>query len=116
MSTQEANGSESFTARIAMWSARRRRWVALAWVLIVLLAFVACQAAPVDTDIKEEGPGEAGKGLELFQERFGEEQSNAQEIVVFSHPAGDRDYREDQGLAEVEHRFGVPVIHATISR
>src|SRR6266540_295292 len=79
--------AESFTARIAMWSARRRRWVALAWVLIVLLAFVACQAAPVDTDVKEEGPGEAGKGLELFQERFGEEQSNAQEIVVFSHPS-----------------------------
>jgi len=87
MSTQEANGSESFTARIAMWSARRRRWVALGWVLLVMLAFVACQAAPVDTDIKEEGPGEAGKGLDLFRERFGEEQSNAQEIVVFSHPS-----------------------------
>jgi hypothetical protein len=40
----------------------------------------------------------------------------ADRIVVFSHPAGDRDYREDQGLAEVEQRFGVPVIHATISR
>ena len=56
-------------------------------MLIIVLSFAACQAAPVDTDIKEEGPGEAGEGLDLFEERFGEEQSNAQEIVVFSHPS-----------------------------
>jgi hypothetical protein len=40
----------------------------------------------------------------------------ADRIVVFSHPEGDRDYREDEGLAEVESRFGIPVIHATIGR
>jgi hypothetical protein len=40
----------------------------------------------------------------------------ADRIVVFSHPEGDRDYREDQGLAEAEARFGVPITHAVISR
>lgn len=40
----------------------------------------------------------------------------ADRIVVFSHPAGDRDYREDDGLADVERRFGVPLTHAVISR
>ena len=104
MSAQEANGSESFTKRIAMWSARRRRWVALAWVLIIILSFAACQAAPVDTDIKEEGPGEAGKAVELFQERFGEDESKVQEIVVFSHPSltvDDPEYQETvTGLME----------------
>jgi hypothetical protein len=35
--------------------------------------------------------------------------------VVFSH-AGDKDYREDDGLEDAEERFGVPVIHAEISR
>ena len=40
----------------------------------------------------------------------------ADRIVVFSHPEGDRDYREDEGLADAESRFGVPVIHALISR
>ena len=40
----------------------------------------------------------------------------ADRIVVFSHPDGDRDYREDAGLADAEHRFGVPVTHAVISR
>jgi hypothetical protein len=40
----------------------------------------------------------------------------ADRIVVFSHPEGDRDYREDKGLAEVEARLGVPITHAVISR
>jgi hypothetical protein len=40
----------------------------------------------------------------------------ADRIVVFSHPEGDRDYREDEGLAEVESRFGVPITHAVIGR
>ena len=40
----------------------------------------------------------------------------ADRIVVFSHPEGDRDYREDEGLADAEARFGVPVTHAIIGR
>jgi len=40
----------------------------------------------------------------------------ADRIVVFSHPEGDRDYREDEGLADVEQRFGIPVTHALIGR
>ena len=40
----------------------------------------------------------------------------ADRIVIFSHPEGDRDYREDEGLADVEERFGIPVTHAVIGR
>jgi hypothetical protein len=40
----------------------------------------------------------------------------ADRIVVFSHPEGDRDYREDEGLADAEQRFGIPLMHALISR
>jgi len=40
----------------------------------------------------------------------------ADRIVVFSHPDGDRDYREDEGLADAEARFGIPVTHALIGR
>jgi hypothetical protein len=40
----------------------------------------------------------------------------ADRIVVFSHPGGDRDYREDEGLADAEARFGIPVSHAVIGR
>ena len=40
----------------------------------------------------------------------------ADRIVVFSHPEGDRDYREDDGLANAEERFGIPLTHALIGR
>ena len=40
----------------------------------------------------------------------------ADRIVIFSHPESDRDYREDEGLADAEARFGVPVTHAVIGR
>jgi len=40
----------------------------------------------------------------------------ADRIVVFSHPEADRDYREDDSLADAEERFGVPVTHALIGR
>ena len=40
----------------------------------------------------------------------------ADRIVVFSHPEGDKDYREDEGLADAEERFGIPVTHAVIGR
>ncbi|WP_028059234.1 hypothetical protein [Candidatus Solirubrobacter pratensis] len=39
----------------------------------------------------------------------------ADRIVIFSHPEGERDYREDEGLAEGEARWGIPVTHALIS-
>src|SRR3954468_8381152 len=40
----------------------------------------------------------------------------ADRIVVFTHPGGDRDYREDDGLRDAESRFGVPIEFAEISR
>jgi hypothetical protein len=40
----------------------------------------------------------------------------ADRILVFSHPEGDRDYREDEGLADAEARLGIPITHAVIGR
>jgi hypothetical protein len=39
----------------------------------------------------------------------------ADRIVIFTHPEGDRDYRED-ALEDAESRFGVPITRAEISR
>lgn len=39
----------------------------------------------------------------------------ADRIVIFTH-SGETDYREDEGLANAEQRFGVPVRFAEISR
>ena len=41
---------------------------------------------------------------------------DADRIVVLSHPEGDRDYREDEGLSDAASRFGVPLTHALIER
>jgi hypothetical protein len=38
----------------------------------------------------------------------------ADRIVIFSRPEGERDYREDETLAEGESRWGVPVMHASL--
>jgi hypothetical protein len=40
----------------------------------------------------------------------------ADRIVVFSRPEGQRDYREDKGITEVEVRYSIPVTHAEIGR
>jgi len=37
----------------------------------------------------------------------------ADRIVIFSHPEGDRDYREDESL---KNRWPIPITHAVISR
>ena len=37
----------------------------------------------------------------------------ADRIVIFSHPEGDRDYREDESL---KNRWSIPITHAVISR
>ena len=77
----------SFTARISMWSARHRKPVAIAWVLMVIAALGACTVIGVDTDIDDEVPGESGEAVKLFEERFGEDEDIPTEFVIFSHPS-----------------------------
>src|SRR5215217_6229615 len=40
----------------------------------------------------------------------------ADRLVIFSHHEGDRDYREDEALADAESRWNIPVSRAQISR
>ena len=40
----------------------------------------------------------------------------ADRIIVFTHPEGDLDYREDEGLRDAEGRFGVPITFAEITK
>ena len=76
---------ESTITRIAMFSARHRRLVALSWVLLVVLAVAASIAAPANTDIEQNPPGESGTAAALYEQRFGVTEE-PQEIVVFEHP------------------------------
>jgi len=88
MASSASQGGQSLTSRMAMWSARHRRAIVLAWVFIVVLGLGACSVIPADTDIEMDVPGEAGEALDLYQERFGlEETGESQEFVVFKHPS-----------------------------
>ena len=103
MTSQAPGGNPSLVAGIAMWCARRRRWVALAWMLIVVAAIATCSTVGTDTDIGQEAPGESGEARKLFEERFGigNDDENARsgtssEFLTFSHPTltvDDSEYR-----------------------
>jgi hypothetical protein len=69
--------------------------------------------------LEEEGvdaAGDTGEGEPALAIQDALATFPADRIVIFSHPEDDRDYREDDGLADAEVRFGVPVTHALISR
>ena len=83
-SSPDSEHGPSLAARIAMWSARRRRWIVLAWVLIIVGALATSSMIPANTDLEQTAPGEAGAALKLFKARFGDVQVPTQEVVVFS--------------------------------
>ncbi len=85
MTDRPAAEAQSFTARISMWSARRRKILAVAWVVIVILGLGTCFLVETDTDIDQEPPGETGEAVALFEERFGDDEGAPTEFVVFAH-------------------------------
>jgi hypothetical protein len=91
------------------------------WVSDTDEAIEEAESAQVETveRLEEEGvdaAGDTGESEPAMALQDALATFPADRIVVFSHPEGDRDYREDEGLADAEERFGVPVTHALISR
>ena len=99
--TSAPEAKPSLTPRIALWCARRRRWVVLAWLLIIVAATATCETVKVNDDIDQEAPGEAGEAIVLFEERFADDddenaQATTTEFLTVSHPTltvEDPDYR-----------------------
>lgn len=96
-SAPKSTGEElALIARLAAWSARHRKVVALAWLSLVIAAGAACFVAPANTDVEQAPPGESGKADDLIAERFGAQENPEQEVVVFSssaHSVDDSEYR-----------------------
>jgi hypothetical protein len=91
------------------------------WVSDPDEAIAEAQAAQEETveRLEEEGvdaAGDTGESEPVVALQDALATFAADRIVVFSHPGGDRDYREDEGLADAEARFGIPVTHAVIGR
>ena len=89
------------------------------WVSDSDEAIQEAETAQVDTveRLEEEGVDAVGQVGESEPSQAIEDalaSFPADRIVIFSHPEGDRDFREDAGLAVA--RWGIPVRHAVISR
>lgn len=69
---------------MAVWSSHHRLLVGLGWLLVIVVAMGASIVMPTKTSWEQEGIGEAGDALRLYEERFGERQVPPQEVVVFS--------------------------------
>ena len=109
----EVNGAEVLVLSPATNQSRLAFWVsdpddAIAEAKEAETATVAnLREADVDAtgDVGESDPAQAiDDALATFA---------ADRIVIFSHPEGDRDYREDESL---KNRWSIPVTHAVISR
>ena len=90
MSESPPSEGRSFTARIAMWSARHRWRVVIGWVVLVVLALFVSSVLGTDTRAESEigAPGESGEAIDLLEDRFPEqERGGGVEIVVFEHPS-----------------------------
>jgi len=69
--------------------------------------------------LEEEGvdaAGDTGESDPLLALQDALATYEADRVVVFTHPGEERAYREEELVAEVERRFGVPVVHSEVSR
>jgi nucleotide-binding universal stress UspA family protein len=68
--------------------------------------------------LEEEGVsamGETGESDPVLALQDALASFDADEIVVFSHPEGERNWQEDDIVGEAERRFGVPVRNVELS-
>ena len=118
---RETLGAEVEGAEVLVVSPATNRSKLAFWVSDPDEAIAEAETAQTDTveRLEEEGidaAGDTGESEPALAIQDALATFPADRIVIFSHPEGDRDYREDEGLAEAEARFGVPVTHALISR
>ncbi len=118
---RSALGDEVMGAEVLVVSPATSRSKVAFWVSDPDDAIGEAELAQEETveRLEEEGvdaAGDTGEGEPAVAIQDALATFAADRIVIFSHPEGDRDYREDAGLADLEARFGVPVTHALISR
>jgi hypothetical protein len=117
---RSALGDEVAGAEVLVVSPATNQSKVAFWVSDPDEAIEEAETAQVDTveRLEEEGvdaAGQVGESEPAVAIEDALATFPADRIVIFSHPAGERDYREDEGLADAEARWGVPVTHALIS-
>jgi hypothetical protein len=118
---RETLGDEVNGAEVLVISPATSQSKVAFWVSDTDEAIVEAERAQVDTveRLEEEGLDAAGEVGESDPAQAIDDALAtfaADRILLVSHPEGDRDYREDEALADAETRWPVPVTHAVISR
>ena len=85
---------QSFTSRVAYWSAGHRWSIMAGSAMVIVLAVLSIVFVGSDTRNDDEGVGESGRGSELLRERFHSGSADAQNVrrtrregVIFSNPS-----------------------------
>jgi hypothetical protein len=113
---EEAEGAEVMVVSPALHDSPLRFWISDDDEAIAKAQQV--QEETVER-LEEEGmqaTGDTGEADPLTALQDALATYEADRIVVFSHPGEEAAYREDDVAAEAERRFGLPVVHSTISR
>ena len=113
-------GDEVKGAEVLVISPATTRSKVAFWVSDSDEAIAEAETAQTETveRLEEEGVDAAGQTGESEPAQAIEDALatfRADRILLVSHPEGERDYREDAGLADAESRWGIPVTHAVIS-
>lgn len=91
-------------------------WVSDADEAILEAREVAEETAERLVEAGVDASGETGESEPALAIRDALATFDADRVVVFVHPEGDRDYREDEDLASVGEELGVPISFAEIDR
>jgi hypothetical protein len=118
---REVLGEEVVGAEVLVISPATNQSPLAFWVSDPDEAIAEAQSAQEETveRLEEEGvdaAGDTGESEPAVALQDALASFPADRVVVFSHPEGDRDYREDEGLAEAERRLGIRFTHALITR
>jgi hypothetical protein len=117
---RETLGEEVEGAEVLVISPATNRSKVAFWVSDPDEAIAEAETAQTDTveRLEDEGIDAAGQVGESEPAQAIEDALAtfaADRILLVSHPEGERDYREDEGLSDAEERWGIPVTHAVIS-
>jgi hypothetical protein len=113
---EEAAGAEVLVVTPATHASPLRFWMSDADGAIAAAQATADESAEVLEEDGVDAVAVAGESEPALALQDAMATFAADRIVVFTHPEGDRDYREDQGLRDAESRYGVPVTFAEIAR
>jgi hypothetical protein len=113
---EDASDAEVMVVSPALQDSKVRFWVSDSDDAIARAQEVADETVERLEEGDVDAAGDTGESEPLVALQDALATFAADRVVVFSHEGEDSAYREQELTPQVEERFGLPVVHATISR